>query len=335
MIHTFTLKYQINANEYWKFKNSAHTKSYRTSQYKLENRLLEELGIVLYACKYKVHNKPDHFCYEMFVNPTKVLGRKDVVEIYKADMFEQFQEQFNHIIQEFEVTLPKLNEWTAKRIDFTKDIKTEHVKLYVKLFQKANLKGYWFPKDKNNNVVRFRPGSLYCRIGNHGINFYDKQDEMINQMREGKRFYTSDELKQAENVLRIEVQCSKSKLLSFKGKYELKDRNILPFLQREDIANETIKYYVKKILGTAPYYKKPGAELKIRRSGYTKGMKDRMIAFMNEVSIQYSSIDKVAAEYKNVSSLLKRFEDISVSPITINKNTTTVSEKLDSLYDLI
>lgn len=335
MIHTFTLKWQINAEEYWNFKNTSQTKSYKMREYKLENSILEEMGIILYARKYKVPKRNDYFCYEMFVNPTKVLGRERVVDIYKPEMFNDFMEQFNHIIQSYEVQLPPLEQWTAKRIDFTKDIKTEYVKEYIKLFQKSNLKGYKFPKDKNNHNVRFRKGSLYCRIKNHAINFYDKQDELINQNLLGKRFYDDDELEQAKNVLRIEVQCSKSKLHGIKNKHHLISRNIIPFLQREDIADEIITYYVKKLLGTADYYKKPSAINRIKKSSYSSKTKQNMINFIEDVAVQYSSIDKVLEEHKEYKPLLKKFDELSISPVTINKNNKDISVMLPSIYKLI
>lgn len=341
MIHTFTLTYQINATEYWAFKEDAHTKSYRTRSYKLENRLLEDYGLVLYGCQNRVPNRPDYFCYDMFVNPAKLLGRKSVTDIYTPDLFAAFCERFNEAIKAYGVSLPPVEEWKAKRVDYTKDIRTEHVKLYIKLFQKSNLKKYTFYTNKQNNKVRFRPGSMYCGLRSYKINFYDKQDEMLNTNKkilrnnENRPLYTDEELEQATNVLRLEVQCHKHKLIAIKNKYGLRDRNIIPFLLREDIAAAELKYYVQHILGTAAYYKKPSAITKILKSRYSKATKERMITFINEVSKPYSSVDKVLQDFEDYQDLLHRFEELGVNPVTIDKNTPNINIKIQSICELI
>lgn len=330
MIHTFTIKHQINASEYGFFAAADHTQCYGSGRYTLKNSMLEDMGIILYARKYSVPGRSDYFCYEMFVNPCKVLGRNDVTQIYTADMFQDFQNQFNNIILDFDVPLPELQYWKAYRVDFTRNLEVENVDLYIKLFQKSDLSGYKFPKDDNNNVVRFRPGSLYCKKNNHTINFYNKYDEL----QHNNPYYGEEELQQARNILRIEVQCRKTKLDSIKQRFNLPDKKIVHFLQREDIAADTVKYYVKKLLGTAPYYKKPTAVRRIQTSNYKNITKTRMLQLLNDVSSQYSAVDRVKLQYQDFSALKKNFDRMGVNIVTINKN-EPISVSLAPIYDLL
>lgn len=331
MIHTFTITHQINAAEYGAFLAAEHTKIYEAKKYIPKNCMLEEMGIILYAYKYKVPERPDYFCYNMFVNPCKVLGRDDVTQIYTAELFQEFQAQFNDIISRFELPLPELQYWKAHRVDYTKNIVVPNVELYIKLFQKANLSNYKFKKNEQNNILRYRPGSLHCRRGNHMINFYNKYDEILNN----NPYYGEEELEQAKNILRIEVQCKRQKLDSIKKNYNLPDKNIIYFLQNESISNEILKYYVKKILGTAPYYKKSTAERLVKKSNYRKQTKELMLQLIDDVSKQYSAIDKVKSNYQDITQLLKKFEDIGVNPVTINKNEKGVSVCLPAIYSLL
>ena len=163
------------------------------------------------------------------------------------------------------------------------------------------------------------------------INFYNKYDEILNN----NPYYGEEELEQAKNILRIEVQCKRQKLDSIKKNYNLPDKNIIYFLQNESISNEILKYYVKKILGTAPYYKKSTAERLVKKSNYRKQTKELMLQLIDDVSKQYSAIDKVKSNYQDITQLLKKFEDIGVNPVTINKNEKGVSVCLPAIYSLL
>lgn len=329
MIHTFTIRHQINAEEYKKFIAAARTQIYNTDGYHLKNSMLEEMGLVLYAKKYRVKDRPDYFCYDLFVNPCKVLGRINPTELYTPDMFDAFQEQFNHIIQSYNLDLPELNHWKAYRVDYARNLLVDDVDLYIRMFQKSDLAGYKFPKDDNNNRVRFRSGSLYCKKGNHTINFYNKYDEMEKE----KVKYTPEEMEMAKNVLRIEVQCRRTKLDGLKKTYDLPDKNIVHFLKNADISRETLKYYVKKIMGTSPFYKRPTAERLIQRSDCQNRTKEQMLQIIRGVSAQYSAVDKVIGDNQDLKIAKKAFERIGVNPVTVNKNEENVSVCLAAIYD--
>ena len=329
MIHTFTIKHQINAVEYGDFQKTPGTKSYKNKHndtWKIENRMFEKNGLILRAYKYGVPERPDFFCYELFVNPAKVVGRNNVLEIYEPHMFWDFYEKFNGFICQYGIPLPSLEEWIAYRIDYTRDIHTEHVDLYIKLFQKADLNRYKFSTDKNNNQTRYRPGSLYCKCKNHTINFYDKANEIENSGG------SEEAIAQAKDTLRIEVQCKKSKLDYIKRKYDLPDKGIANFLLRYDIATDVLTYYVGRLLGIGDYYKKNRAITMIKNSNLQKKTKDTMIAIIKDTSSQYSGIDKIKGKYDNLCK--QQFKKLGMNLVSIDPNVKGIP-MLKSIVELI
>ena len=219
MIHTYTARINVCSDFYNQFISHPQTKLYkeRSQVYKTaKNGLLQEIGITLYGHQYKISydritaaGATEQISYVNYVidarvNPSKVIYRESAIDIYKPSDYEIFQQCFNHEIKSFNLPfLPPLDGWKAHRIDFTYNIHTPYVKDYIRLMHKADLRGFSIKKDQHGHRS-MKPGSLYINNSAVTLNFYDKQDEMIKA--EGGTRHTPEEISQAKDILRIEVQ---------------------------------------------------------------------------------------------------------------------------------
>lgn len=153
------------------------------------------------------------------VNPSKVIYRESAIDIYKPSDYEIFQQCFNNEIKSFNLQfLPPLDGWKAHRVDFTYNIHTPNVKEYIRLMHKADLRGFTIKKDQHGHRA-MKAGSLYINNSAVTLNFYDKADEM--QKAEGGTRHTPEEIQEAKDILRIEVQAEEISYLESRGNKNL------------------------------------------------------------------------------------------------------------------
>lgn len=142
-----------------------------------------------------------------------------------------------------------LQDWSVKRIDYAYDIISPHTPVYVKLFKRGRIPRRFLPEEKYD-------GSFYLKSKTDDvrINFYDKRDQLI------KRGFSDEDrlVQEAENILRIEVQCRGSKLHNI--------RSYLRSIGGEDhgaklrtylnprLSNWVIQDYFRRAVGYGDYY---------------------------------------------------------------------------------
>lgn len=241
MIHTITQRINVCRDFYEQFISHQQTKLYKergSVHQTAKNGLLSEIGITLYGHKYKVSydritaaGSTEHISYMQYVidarvNPSKVIYRESSIDIYKPSDYEIFQQCFNQEIKSFNLPfLPPLDGWKAHRIDFTYNLRTQHVKEYIRLMHKSDLRGFTIKRDQHGHRA-MKAGSLYINNSAVTLNFYDKADEM--QKAEGGTRHTPEEIQEAKDILRIEVQASRDKLSGIKRKQEFTSKTIIP-----------------------------------------------------------------------------------------------------------
>lgn len=336
MIHTITQRINVCKDFYNQFIFHQQTKLYkeRGSVYKTaKNGLLQEIGITLYGHKYNVTydritaaGSVEHISYINYVidarvNPSKVIYRESAIDIYKPSDYSLFQERFNDEIRSFNLPfLPPLEGWKAHRVDFTYNISTPHVKEYIRLFHKSDLRGFTIKKDQHGHRS-MKAGSLYINNSAVTLNFYDKFDEM--QKAEGGTRHTPKEISQAKDILRIEVQAGRDKLSGIKRKQEFTSKQISEFMTSPEAAEKLVIDYATKVLGNATYRKKPAAITIINHSKKQKRTKEQLIAALEAVSKPYKRIDEVRQEHPDleIDKTKKILRDLDINLATLDKNT--------------
>lgn len=337
MIHTITQRIRVCKDYYEAFLSHPQTKLYkeRGSAYKTaKNGLLQEIGITLYGHKYSITcdsataagaaGSPKSYMVYVIdarVNPSKVIYRESSIDIYKPSDYDIFQDHFNQEIRSYNLQfLPDLSGWKAHRIDFTYNISTPHVKDYIRLMHKADLRGFTIKRDQHGHQS-MKAGSLYICNSAVTLNFYDKQDEMTKA--EGATRHTPEEISQAKDILRIEVQAGRDKLSGIKRKQEFTTKQITEFMQQPEAAEQLVLMYAEKVLGSATYRKKPAAITIINHSKKHQKTKDQLIAAIEAISKPYKRIDEVRAAHPelNIDKTKKILRDLDINLATLDKNT--------------
>lgn len=348
MIHTITQRINVCSDFYSQFISHQQTKLYKergSVHQTAKNGLLQEIGIVLYGHKYNVTYEritaagaTEQISYVNYVidarvNPSKVIYRESAIDIYKPSDYEIFQQCFNNEIKSFNLQfLPPLDGWKAHRVDFTYNIHTPNVKEYIRLMHKADLRGFTIKKDQHGHRA-MKAGSLYINNSAVTLNFYDKADEM--QKAEGGTRHTPEEIQQAKDILRIEVQASRDKLSGIKRKQEFTSKQITEFMQDSGAAEELVLMYAEKVLGSATYRKKPAAVTLINHSKKHQKTKEQLIAVINEVSQPYRRVDEVRAAHPEleIDKAKKILRSMDVNLVTLDKNTKV--KELPSIPSLL
>ena len=267
------------------------------------------------------------------VNPSKVIYRESAVDIYKPSDYSLFNDRFNEEIKSFNLPfLPSLEGWKAHRVDFTYQIRTQNVKEYIRLMHKADLRGFTIKKDQHGHRA-MKAGSLYINNSAVTLNFYDKQDEMTKA--EGGTRHTQEEIQQAKDILRIEVQASRDKLSGIKRKQEFTSKQISEFMKDPEAAEQLVTDYVYRVLGAATYRKKPAAITIINHSNKHQKTKEQLIAALEAVSKPYKRVDEVRAAHPdlNIDRCKKILRSMDINLVTLDKNTKV--KELPSIPSLL
>lgn len=336
MIHTITQRINVCSDFYSQFISHQQTKLYKergSVHQTAKNGLLSEIGITLYGHKYSITydritstGAAEQISYVNYVidarvNPSKVIYRESSIDIYKPSDYSLFQDRFNQEIKSFNLPfLPDLSGWKAHRIDFTYNLWTPYVKEYIRLFHKADLRGFIIKKDQHGHRS-MKPGSLYINNSAVTLNFYDKADEM--QKAEGGTRHTPEEIQEAKDILRIEVQAGRDKLSNIKRKQEFTTKQISEFMQQPEAAEDLVLMYAEKVLGAATYRKKPAAVTLINKSKKHQKTKEQLIAALEAISKPYKRVDEVRQEQPDleIDKCKKILRSIDVNLVTLDKNT--------------
>lgn len=348
MIHTYTARIKVCSDFYSQFISHPQTKLYKergSVNQTAKNGLLQEIGITLYGHKYSVTYEritaagaTEQISYMQYVidarvNPSKVIYRESAVDIYKPSDYEIFQQCFNEEIRSYNLPfLPPLDGWKAHRVDFTYNIRTPYVKEYIRLFHKADLRGFSIKRDQHGHRS-MKAGSLYINNSAVTLNFYDKADEM--QKAEGGTRHTPEEIQEAKDILRIEVQAGRDKLSGIKRKQEFTTKQVSEFMQQPEAAEDLVLMYTEKVLGSATYRKKPAAITLINRSKKHQQTKEQLIAALEAVSKPYRRVDEVRGDHPDleIDKCKKILRSMDVNIVTLDKNTKV--KELPSIPSLL
>lgn len=336
MIHTYTARIKVCKDFYEQFLSHPSTKLYKergSVHQTAKNGLLQEIGITLYGHKYSITydrvtaaGATEQISYVNYVidarvNPSKVIYREKSIDIYKPSDYSIFQNRFNQEIKSFNLPfLPDLEGWKAHRVDFTYNLQTPHVKEYIRLFHKSDLRGFTIKRDQHGHRS-MKAGSLYINNSAVTLNFYDKMDEM--QKAEGGSRHTPEEIQEAKDILRIEVQAGRDKLSNIKRKQEFTTKQISEFMTSPGAAEDLVISYAEKVLGSATYHKKPAAITLINHSKKQKKTKEQLIAVLDEISKPYRRVDEVRGDHPEleIDKCKKILRDMDINLITLDKNT--------------
>ncbi len=232
--------------------------------------------------------------------------------------------------------LPHFNKWSVLRIDYCINIYTENVTTYLNLLKKGIRRKFLRdPYMKEKERVGQRKDSLYLiprskKNGSRNINIYDKLGEIEN--RHGAAGLPED----SRRILRLEVQCFKSRLRRIKDREGLRDMSPRNFLSY-DIALGEIRLALKELTHSeSDYYKKSIAVKTIKsKKGIWKGTKKRLTEAINYIIKYQWGMERYRVEVgtEEFNKLLGAFKRLDINPVTIPDAYFSPSSR-NPLYDV-
>lgn len=195
-------------------------------------------------------------CYlSVFVNCSQLLQFDNKIQLVTEQNLPLIQEMFDGFLQSELPFLPLFKDWNTQRVDFAVNCYTENVDQYLKLLQHGDrIKTLSADEDKRrkNHLRAMQPqkdGSFYHVSNAYTLNFYSKEDERRNQG------CPPEEIEQAKNILRIEVQCNTTKLYQLSQQFNLDGRKPAEFFNF-DIAEKVLFFGLNKIVKDADFHRR-------------------------------------------------------------------------------
>ena len=277
------------------------------------------------------------------INPSRLIQKNNPNHVMLESDILPVNHEFNQLLSKFHDVNDDLNaiqainqsklqnyidqfiEWKARRIDYSTNIITPHVALYIKLFQRADRPVQEFKELINPDTGKLGQleNSFYLVSKSATINFYDKQAQLLSSDK------PKDPIKiaTAKDILRIEIQCDEEKI-----KYIRKhDKNILSIrlydLMQKELALEQLLFYYDKTVGSGDYHTFADAKKIINaQSNIIKSTKTKLIACLKFINNQTSLWDarekwmKRKTKNKQFDKYIAQIRGIGINPICIPNN---------------
>ncbi len=315
MIHTAELIAPITEGEFLTLLKQEKTTCKNDF---ITSYILASVGFKSITAYVYVHEGIAQFFCEMQINLKRIANNgKPSTALFKGTEKEinALSLNFHKFLAPILPLRANLTEWYLRRIDYALDIKTPLVKEYITLLQRGNKPP--FTSIDNNKQHRAEmekthfDGSVRYKGNTVTVNIYDKHEE-----RKQKRNGTPEQLKEAKNTLRVEIQCMKPKVKYIKRKLGL-NCTLYPYLRTEEI-KKIITYYLKPIAGKGDYYTKEAAFALIDKSRAKPKTKEQLKAFLKQVN-QRNSVWKARAtqEEKPYQACIRKLKELGINPVTI------------------
>ena len=334
MIHTLTITHRILSHKvfdeiYKGLEERTGKKPRKVQEGCYSTQELKEEGftyIQLTSKKVDGRYKYNFMQMTIILNPVKLIGMNKL-EVIKQDHLEEVKKIFAGEVQKIHTSLPCLDYWITNRIDYARNINTPYVEEYIKLFQRADKpRAFKELYCTRSNARKQRLGSFYLFNSSVSINFYNKESERLSQN------FNKDG---AKDLLRIEVQCKKSKTNTLKTKNEFDSKHLGNYLSQE-VSHQQLEYYYNQTIGTGDYYKLSKAIKMVQESNYTSKTKEKLINVLRAIN-KCRSIWKAREESEYSSSCfnryLKQIRALGVNPVTIPARWKV--DKLDNILQKI
>lgn len=266
-------------------------------------------------------NRDTFYWMDIKINPRWMFHKDNHPFVYIASK-KDLKSSYKRIAQFLEASA--INEISSEafyiqRADYCVNIdlgSQDCVKEYMRLMKKG---AYPYNAERKEEYSksgkRKVPTKDSFTVGSNSFEFsiYDKYRQLCKETDK----YAEGEIREAEGMIRIELRVKRPKIKydGKKGRYN----NTLEFLSHAgDIAEDNIPRYIKKAYGSGKFVKLKEAKQMIENSKYKKKTKEKMTEILDKVS--KSNLQEVKQSYgKSFSKHMKRFNDLGISPVTIEK----------------
>mgnify|MGYP004465100749 CR=1 FL=1 len=257
------------------------------------------------------------------INPHAMLHKDDYPYVYissKEDIRRSLE-----ILTKFFVDVG-INDWISlnilrvDRIDLSTNINLNDnatVEQYMKLLRQGNYpyssrRVCIYSKSQRRKIPT--PNSFTVKSLRWEFSVYNKQY----QLKDNEKKYPKKEIEEAEGIIRFELRLKYPMIYTRAKRINLSTVNDI-LLHADLIAEDNFPRYLNKCYGTGAFVKKTEAQKIIESSQYKAPTKEIMCAMLN-CCMQKRNLHIVSEIFskKTYETLLKRFNTLGISPITID-----------------
>ena len=320
--HTFELSYTLTASEkdyYTDILFQTNGKTYydrNSSMPTLVCNTVTSRGITIKLIKFEKNDFPYYaLCYR--INPRRIIESYDYIGLFNAKDTDMMLKKADEYL--LPLKLPSVHDCRLSRIDFCANIEMSgqhEIFEYIKLLQRGRYPSNYTPSlyyDLTSKRSKHHKNSV--KISHKkllDVVYYNKYD----QLKENPLCQNIDE---AENILRAEIQCKKRKVKHLMDKFGC--TSVRSFLKHSDkIGTYVFKQYANKFYGGGDFYKLDEIYRRIDDSKFKDKSKKKMTE-LAQLSAKHKSLDaalhKLDWDKATKEKILKKFDKIGVSPVVI------------------
>ncbi|SDC10579.1 hypothetical protein SAMN02799630_00546 [Paenibacillus sp. UNCCL117] len=299
--------------------------------------LFKEHGLLIYLKDYHYRSDNKKRIYkvlEVRLNPKRLSEKNEYVQVSTYEDYKVISIAFKKVLEPLKRAYKKicssganpfimpflfddLSQYKVDRIDYCINVRTPHMNRYMELIRRADKpKTFEMCLEDNLRTKRKEPYKNAFRITNQSVlvNFYNKSFQMAKVF--GDEFPEGQE---AEQIIRLEVQCKKRKVNNLKYHYGIEGRSLLDY-SREELSESVLLSYYEKTVGYEDYYTLQEARHLISNSDYKRKDRERMIEVLELIN-QKRSIWKARDECKDgkkqFNEAVKNIKKTGINPVTI------------------
>lgn len=257
--------------------------------------------------------------------PHKIIYPHDNVTLYTPSEQELFLTGINTIMDEMNLPHVESRLWQTKRVDYTVNIPCAYTRLYLDLFNRSR-------SMRHQDKKVFDGNSCYLQGKGITYNIYSKENQLGKKTDRQKNDHniTDDDITNATDILRVEVQCKSEKVKTLQKKHGWTDRNIMHYLD-PNIAIEVLKGCAKQFYVGDYWSADKGKGYNVfskidQASGIQHTTKDTMKEILSLLAtdreLTLDEVRQMLKESNHISdtqwyTLIKRFNAININPVPI------------------
>ena len=299
-------------------------KPYKGSLNGTEFTAFTDKGIIMHIVKYDNYEYSSYVWY-ITINPASRRGVNRMLVSSEDEVIESFYILDSLFYNELQIPYNR-SYFNINRLDCADNhffSNAENAELYMSLLKKADIPDEFEIYSEYSSTAhrRIEPkGSIYCwnKSKTVTMNIYIKAIQLQND-----RYIDIEyDLTSAEQLLRLEVQCSRQKLSSCKKMLGVD--NLSPEAFITDSFNLSIlNYYLNKVFRIGDYYTFAHAQEMIINSNFQNTSKELMLLMLeltskrNGLKLAKKEMLSMGCTMYDISSTLKRFDSLGINPVTI------------------
>lgn len=268
------------------------------------------------------------------ISPQVMITRRRAIELFIPDRYNNslLERHFadNMRVYTTDEKFINLSNWLCQRIDYTHNFRFDNSadkNLFLKLTRKTS--DYFRRQDTYISSIPRSEQSTAERNSSVKVMFYDKQAQ-LEHLYSGNHHVLSFEenelIRQAENIIRFEVQCYKSRIRNFLDKYNLDSRSILNYLNA-DIARDILLTEYERSVGRGEFMCRYWAKKLIDSSDFRPSTKDKLFQTMQLIA-QARHIDAARQQFISGGTRIKR------TNIVVEGSANTFRNRLNRIRSL-